>query len=63
LLHQLAAHSFAGVTPGLKADIEQFYANPASQKRNPKNWARTQRELTGLRAAALTASGNGEAIK
>jgi hypothetical protein len=55
LLHRLAEHNFSGLTPELRADIERFYADPASPnatKRTPRLWFRVQRELVQLKSAA-----------
>jgi Zinc dependent phospholipase C len=54
LLHRLAEHDFCGMTPGVRAEIERFYADPASPKafrRNPRRWSRIERELNRLKSA------------
>jgi Zinc dependent phospholipase C len=54
LLHRLAEDNFSRVTPGLQADIERFYANPASPnaaKRSSERWSRIQRELAQLKSS------------
>jgi hypothetical protein len=56
LLHHLAEHDFSGLTLELRAEIERFYADPASPnatKRNPRRWSRVQRELAQLKSATL----------
>jgi hypothetical protein len=53
LLHRLAELNFSGIAPELQADIEQYYANPASPnatKRDAKRWSRVQRELAQLKS-------------
>ncbi len=57
LLHRLAERSFLGVPTDLRAEIERFYADPASAnatKRNPRRWVRVQRELARLKSARLS---------
>jgi Zinc dependent phospholipase C len=59
LLHRLAQSNFSATTPELRADIQRFYADPASPnatKRNPRLWSRVQRELAQLKSAALSPS-------
>lgn len=54
LLHRLAEHYFSGMTPELRAEIERFYADPASpnaSKRNPRRWSRIQGDLKRLKSA------------
>lgn len=54
LLHQLAEQNFSGMTPDLRADIEQYYSNPAAPnatKRNAKLWSQVQRELAELKSS------------
>jgi zinc dependent phospholipase C len=54
LLHRLAEQNFARTTPELRAEIERFYADPASpnaSKRSPRRWLRIRRELDRLRSA------------
>jgi zinc dependent phospholipase C len=56
LLHYLAEQNFSGLTLELRAEIERFYADPASPnatKRNPRRWSRVQRELAQLKSATL----------
>ncbi len=53
LLDQLAQRRFASVTPELRANILEFYANlnaPIATKHDRKSWARTLQELKALRA-------------
>lgn len=57
LLDRLAAKNFAGMSPELQANIEQFYANPAAPnatKRNAKRWGRIQSELAQLKSSSPT---------
>jgi len=59
LLHRLAEQNFSGLTPELRAEIERFYADPASPnatKRHPRRWSRVQRELAQLKFAAPPSS-------
>jgi hypothetical protein len=54
LLDQLAERNFAGVTPALKAELVQFFADPGaaySTKRNAKAWAKVQAQLEQLKSA------------
>jgi hypothetical protein len=54
LLDQLAEKNFAGVTPALKAELVQFFADPGaaySTKRNAKAWAKVQAQLEQLKSA------------
>ena len=54
LLHRLAEHNFSHLPPELQADIEQFYAYPASPnatKRSSRRWSRVQRELAQLKSS------------
>jgi Zinc dependent phospholipase C len=54
LLHSLAEHDFSGMSSGLRAEIERFYADPAApnaSKRNPRRWSRIQREIKQLKSA------------
>ncbi|MBZ5569963.1 MAG: zinc dependent phospholipase C family protein [Acidobacteriia bacterium] len=56
LLHHLAEQNFSGLTPELRAEIERFYADPASPnatRRTPRRWSRVLRELLQLESAAL----------
>ncbi len=56
LLDRLAEHNFSGLTPELRAEIERFYADPASPnatKRNRRRWSRVQRELAQMKSTAL----------
>jgi hypothetical protein len=64
LLHRVAEHNFSGITPDLRAEIERFYADPASPnatKRDHRRWSRVQRELAQMKSAALPASAKQEA--
>lgn len=53
LLHRLAEQNFSHVTPELRAEIERFYADPASPnafQRNPRRWSRIRSELNRLKS-------------
>lgn len=55
LLDQLAKNSFHQITPELRQNILGFYADPSAPlatKRNEAAWARTQQELTRLKATS-----------
>ena len=57
LLDQLASHNFDKIPPELKGNILAFYSDPAAPiatKKNPADWAKTQDELTKLRAMPET---------
>jgi hypothetical protein len=57
LLHRLAEHNFSGVTAGLQANIEQFYADSASAnvtKESLERRSRVQRELAQLKSLSLS---------
>jgi hypothetical protein len=57
LLDQLARHNFDKIPPELKGNILAFYSDPAAPiatKKNPADWAKTQDELTKLRAMPET---------
>ena len=65
LLHRVAEHNFSGLTPDLRAEIERFYADPASPnatRRDHRRWSRVQRELAQMKSAALPASAKQEAL-
>ncbi|WP_158615471.1 zinc dependent phospholipase C family protein [Acidipila sp. EB88] len=51
LLHRITAEPTIAVPAGLKADVEQYYADPASPittKQHPEQWARVQADLHTL---------------
>jgi hypothetical protein len=53
LLDQLAGRNFDQITPELRADILQFYSDPnapIATKKKPADWAKTEDELSKLRA-------------
>jgi hypothetical protein len=59
LLEKLAEQNFAGVTPGLRADLLHFYADPNAPyatKRNAKQWNKLQIDLKRLKDSLPTAS-------
>ena len=54
ILHRLAEQNFSRTTPELRAEIERFYAGPASpnaSKRNPRRSSRIKSELNRLKSA------------
>ena len=51
LLHRIAATPAAPIPPGIKADIDTYYADPSlpfASKRNPAVWAQVQADLKTL---------------
>jgi len=55
LLDKLAEKNFAGATPGVKAELSHFFAEPDAPyatKRNAKAWAKVQTQLQQLKAVA-----------
>ena len=55
LLNALAKQSFSGASPGVRAELLEFFARPDAPyatKRKPKKWAKVQAELEQLRRAA-----------
>ncbi len=53
LLHRLTRHPMRPIPPGIKHNIEAYYANPnapITTKRHPKKWARVQADLAILAA-------------
>src|SRR6266481_1710529 len=55
LLGKLAERNFAGATPEVKAELLNFFAEPAAAyatKRNAKAWAKVQTQLQQLKAVA-----------
>ena len=58
LVEKLAKQNFAGMTPGLQADLLQFYSNPNAPyatRRKPKEWAKLQAALQQLRNTSVNA--------
>jgi len=54
LLDKLAAQDFANLTPGLRAELLDFYADPNAAyatKRKPKEWNKVEAELQQLKSA------------
>jgi hypothetical protein len=52
LLHRIAAHPAAGVNASLREDILRYYSDPDAPivtKKDPKAWARVQKDLATLR--------------
>jgi Zinc dependent phospholipase C len=63
LVDKLADHGFDQVSPELRANILQYFAHadaPISDRKIRKTWARTQKKLEPLRAAANSAVGENE---
>ena len=59
LLEKLAQQDFAGVTPGIRANLLQFYSDPNAPyatKRNAKQWNKLQIDLKKLKEFAAAAS-------
>ncbi len=59
LLDKLAEKKFAGVTPELRANILQYYADlnrPFATKKDPKAWQKTLADLDALRTAPASAT-------
>jgi hypothetical protein len=53
LLDQLAQHNFDQIPPDLRDNLLAFYSDPAAPiatKKKPKNWDKTQEEISKLRA-------------
>ncbi len=51
LLHRLTRRPNRPIPPGIKRDIQAYYANPnapITTKKNPKRWAQVQADLTTL---------------
>ncbi len=58
LLHKLAEHKFARLTPELRAELLRFYADAdinlkLATKRKKKDWEELQKELAQLKSAAV----------
>jgi hypothetical protein len=57
LLHRLVADPHHTIPPGLKADIQNYYADPSAPirtKRKPAEWARVQTELQTLQTMPVS---------
>jgi hypothetical protein len=55
LLDRLAAQDFAGVTPDLRAELLNFFADPNAPyatKRKPKEWSKVEEDLRQLKSKA-----------
>jgi hypothetical protein len=53
LLDRLAAQNFADVTPDLRAELLDFFADPNAPfaiKRKPKEWSRVEADLQQLKS-------------
>ncbi|MGH9518075.1 MAG: hypothetical protein ACRD2D_00430, partial [Terriglobales bacterium] len=51
LLHQLVRHPQRPIPPGIRTDIEAYYADPnapITTKKNPRKWAQVQADLATL---------------
>jgi hypothetical protein len=54
LLDKLAEKNFVGASPGVKAELMQFFADPGAAyatKRHAKAWAKVQIQLQQLKSA------------
>jgi hypothetical protein len=54
LLDSLARQNFTGATPGIRAELLDFFAHPGvpyATKRKPKEWAKVQTELQRLKSS------------
>lgn len=63
LLDDLAKRSFRGLSPGLKADLVEFYSHPGvsyAALLRPAEWAKTQSELVELKTAPVSSSQSSE---
>ena len=59
LLEKLAEQNFAGVTPGIRANLLHFYSDPNAPyatKRNAKQWNKLQIDLKKLKEFPAAAS-------
>ena len=57
LLHRLVVDPHHTIPPGLKADIQNYYADPNAPirtKKNPTKWARVQSELQTLQTMPVS---------
>ena len=57
LLHRLVEDPHHTIPPGLKADIQNYYAHPEAPidtKKNPTQWAQVQSELQTLQAMPVS---------
>ena len=57
LLHRLVDDPHHTIPPGLKADIQNYYADPKAPiytKKNPTQWARVQTELQTLQTMPVS---------
>ena len=58
LVEALAKQNFAGMTPGLQADLLRFYSDPNAPyatRRKPKEWAKLQAALQQLKSTSVSA--------
>lgn len=65
LLDKLAAQNFADMSPGLRAEMLSFFADPDAPyatKRNPKVWSRVEAELRQLKSEPKPEPVSAEAI-
>ena len=59
LLAKLAQQNFAGVTPGIRADLLHFYSDPNAPyatKRKAREWNKLQVDLKRLKDSTLAPS-------
>ena len=59
LLDELAKQKFSGASPEMRAELLEFFGHPDApyaMKRKPKDWAKVQAELEGLKNAAPPAA-------
>jgi hypothetical protein len=59
LLDELAKQNFQGMSPGLRAELLDFFGHPDAPyavKRKPKEWKKIQAELEELKNAPPTAA-------
>ncbi len=59
IVHKLAEHKFAGLTPDLRDDIQRFYSDPKDDakldtRRHKKDWEELQKNLEAMKTAAVT---------
>src|SRR4029077_4455463 len=59
LLDELTKQNFNGASPGIRAELLEFFGHPDAPyavKRKPKDWARIQKELEQLKNATPPAA-------
>jgi len=58
LLHRLALDPSRPIPPGIKEDVEAYYANPnlpITTRKDPQKWAQVQKDLAALKAMSTSA--------